>query len=143
MKTLLVVLLCATTAGCGRGLDLGFDGNWTGTLLFTVGSGSSQMAGSSTETFAIYVAQDMATVSGVCPDGGGGHLAFSGAGDVASWSGVLGCAITVSGCSDTSIVYSDGTLSLETGPRVAININGETAGCGTPQPILFQFDGSP
>lgn len=120
-------------------LDPRFSGTWTGTTTVT-SPGLSPVSYAS--ALVVAAAGQTATVSEVCP-GGGGSVTAQGSSDTARWSGRLTCApVAFGGCGAVAVTFTEASLSLTASGTLNASGSGTADGCGISLPVTFSFAGT-
>jgi hypothetical protein len=142
MRRVLFVLVQMVCLACGSEpddtLNTAFNGIWEGSTTFVFEGYAPQLW---TGVLSIAVSGNLASVSGVCPDGTSGIVETRGGGDSAEWQGTLSCpSVSAEECSSIVYTYHSARLDLD-GDAVLIQGAGIVSGCGQSFPFTIIFTG--
>jgi hypothetical protein len=147
-KALAIVVLgmcaaCTSSSGTDGGnttpLSVNFAGTWGGPARAEFSAGGSLTYDTA---MVVAVSGNMASVSGVCPDGTA-SVTLAGSGASALYSGTLTCpAIPISGCETVVFTYTEAALTLTGTTSLILASAGSASGCGYTYGLVTTFNGT-
>jgi hypothetical protein len=140
---LVVGLVCVSACGTSAPVDPGMAGTWVGTMTVAITGASTQAY--QNQNVNVAVSNQNATVSNVCP-GGGGVVTATGSADSCAWSANFSCPATATtSCSSVVPTYTSGTIGCAMvmgAPVLTVVATGTAAGCGDAEPATLNFTGT-
>jgi hypothetical protein len=134
-----IVPVCLVLVACGDSLTEDMAGRFVGPVQVSAPGAAPIVY---TGELVVSVDGNTATVSRICPGGGGPVLEMTGDGTHAEWSGTAQCPpFPTADCSAVTVSYATAMMDLTGDNTLSVSATGRVSGCGLSAATSTAFTG--